>query len=110
MASMAELGVAERMRVAELAAEYMALAISLESSSPKAEYRRANMLSLQLAMVLPVHLYMKVAGAALNTAEHNPMSAAVAMREWTGAGAAELDAASDLAWHAPGLRDKAKPK
>lgn len=96
------LGSAERMRVAEMAAEYMALAASLSGSSSKAEYQRANSLSLLLAMILPGLLYMKVAGAAFGTPESNPMAAAVAMREWTGAAIGELDAA-DLAWHAPGI-------
>lgn len=110
MTSNTEMSVADRLRIAEMAAEYMALASSLEEDSPKTEYRRANMLSMHLAMVLPGHLYMKVAGAAFNTPENNPMVASVAMREWTGAEVGELDAASDLAWHAPGIGGKRKHK
>lgn len=46
-----------------LIAEYLALATTLETDAPAGDYRRANQLSYQLAMELPIDLWRAILAA-----------------------------------------------
>ena len=93
------------MTTTEKIAEYLALAPTLEVSSSKAEYRRANELAYELAMTLPADVYREIVWAITNPGErYNPLTACIKTREVI----MKLDGldANELAHHAPGIGKK----
>jgi hypothetical protein len=71
----------EKLDLAEMVAQYLVLAGSLDKSSPSEDYDRANELSLELAMLLPSHIYRAMVEAAAGpNARCNPATVAVMMR------------------------------
>lgn len=92
----------EKLDLAEMVAQYLVLAGSLDKTSPSEDYDRANELSLQLAMLLPSGIYRAMVEAAANpNARVNPATVAVMMRsELIAPLEGDLDAPS-IAFHAP---------
>lgn len=82
--------------------EYLELARNLKANSPASEYRRANMLSWELALCLPAELYRFVARALVHPSDRdNPLTVVAAMRNML-LGVDDLGAADILA-HAPNI-------
>ena len=90
-------------------AEYLALASHLRLDSPEADYRRANSLSLQLAMWLDEKLYKQIVLSIVNpTPNCNPGTVAISIRKaFLLENAGSLNE-SDIACHAPGIGNPKK--
>jgi hypothetical protein len=92
----------------EKIAEYLSLASSLEVSSPKSDYRRANQLSWELGMVLPATLYTQMVKAIADPSSGvNITTVVINARHWfTGRG--DGLTSDDIASHAPGIGKQTK--
>lgn len=87
----------------EKIAEYLAVATSLTKSSPFSDYRRANELSWELAMCLPVDVYCEIAAGLLHSSkEHNYLTALIKAREYFFESPSLLTP-DDIVQHAPGI-------
>jgi len=98
--------------IIEKIAEYLSLASTLELSIGKDLYRRANQLSLELAMFVSADLYRHIVRAVDSPSnECNPFTAAIAARTWLGVqGENGILTPNELAGHFPGAKDKMKGK
>ena len=93
----------EKLDLAEMVAQYLVLAGTLDKTSPLEDYDRANELSLELAMLLPTHIYRAMVEAAAHpSAKANPASVAIMMRSEFIAPEEGSLAADHVAFHAPG--------
>lgn len=95
----------EKLDIAEKVAQYLVLAGTLDKTSPHEDYERANELSLELAMLLPVAIYRSMVDAAVQpNAKVNPASVALMMRRLLASSAGEEDELQPMqvAVHAPG--------
>ena len=108
---MKDLPAREKLDLAEMVAQYLVLAGSLDKAAPLEDYDRANELSLELAMLLPTAIYRAMVEAAANPdGKVNPASVAVMMRrELLAPLEGELSAAQ-VVFHAPGAPEKPKGK
>ena len=93
----------EKLDLAEKVALYLVLVGTLDKTSPHEDYERANELSLELAMLLPSHLYRNMVEAATHPNNKiNPASVAIAMRsELIAPDEGDLQP-EQVAFHAPG--------
>ena len=100
---MKDLPAREKLDIAEKVAQYLVLAGTLDKTSPHEDYERANELSLELAMLLPVAIYRGMVDAATQpSAKVNPASVALMMRrELVGIEEGDLQPLQ-VAVHAPG--------
>ncbi|MES2693442.1 MAG: hypothetical protein V4773_08215 [Verrucomicrobiota bacterium] len=88
-------------------ADYLLVASQLKADSPEEQYRRANTLAWELAMVLPTDLYQSM-GRALSqpTPTHNLLSVVIEVRKLVlGEAAGDLKDTHVIA-HAPGIGGK----
>lgn len=85
-------------------ANYMALARTLDDSSPEADYRAANRLAWELAMWLPADTYRALGRAlAYPDKDSNPLALSIEVRKiLLGEGAGDLTQ-DDVIHHAPGI-------
>ena len=108
---MKDLPAREKLDIAEKVAQYLVLAGTLDKTSPHEDFERANELSLELSMLLPLAVYRSMVEAATQpSAKVNPASVALAMRR-------ELFAFDDgeapslqIAVHAPGGGERTRGK
>jgi hypothetical protein len=109
--AMKDLPAREKLDLAEMVAQYLVLAGSLDKNSALEDYDRANELSLELAMLLPTSIYRAMVEAVAHPdGKVNPASVAIMMRrELLAPLEGELSAAQ-VALHAPGVPDKPKSK
>ena len=100
---MKDLPAREKLDLAEMVAQYLVLAGTLDKTSPLEDYDRANELSLELAMLLPSSIYRAMVDAVANPdGKCNPASVAVMMRrELLAPLEGDLQAAQ-VVFHAPG--------
>lgn len=93
----------EKLDLAEMVAQYLVLAGTLDKTSPHEDFDRANELSLELAMLLPAGIYRSMAEAAAQPGPRtNPATVALLMRkELLGIEEGDLQAAQ-VAFHVPG--------
>lgn len=91
-----------RVRLASRIAEYLALARTLDAKDSVQEYRAANALAWELAMLLPTDIYrMLVAVLVASDPKINAHTFAIHVRKWLlGADAGDLSA-KELPHHAP---------
>lgn len=90
--------------LAAAVAEYMSLARDLRKESSIAEYRRANALAWQLAMILPADIYTSIGLALAQPDEKcNPLTVAIQVRKWLLDADAGALTAKNLLHHAPGI-------
>ena len=88
-------------------AEYLALALFLEESSSKDDYRKANQLSWELAMWLPEDIYTNVVYAVANSNnEVNAFSAVVKARKFILKDKAGNLDQKNIVFHYPGINKK----
>lgn len=93
----------EKLDLAEKVAQYLVLVGTLDKTSPPEDYDRANELSLELAMLLPTHVYRAMVEAAAHpSAKANPASVAIMMRSELIAPDEGTLQADHVAFHAPG--------
>ena len=88
--------------IIEKTAEYLATARTLAHNSPTASYLRANCLAMELALILPAHLYRSVILSipAPNEA-HYAWDALLEVRGYLHGGVVDLTR-SDAVYYAPG--------
>ena len=100
---MKDLPAREKLDLAEMVAQYLVLASTLDKSSALEDYDRANELSLELAMLLPSAIYRAMTEAAANPdGKINPASVAIMLRrELLAPLEGDLQPAQ-IAFHAPG--------
>jgi len=78
---MKDLPAREKLDLAEMVAQYLVLAGTLDKASPLEDFDRANELSLQLAMLLPTSIYRAMVEAVQHPdGKCNPASVAIMMR------------------------------
>lgn len=108
---MKDLPAREKLDLAEMVAQYLVLAGTLDKASPLEDFDRANELSLQLAMLLPTSIYKAMVDAAQHPdAKCNPATVAVLMRrELLAPLEGDLHAAN-VVFHAAGGGPVEKPK
>jgi hypothetical protein len=101
----------EKLDLAEMVAQYLVLAGTLDKTSPLEDHDRANELSLQLAMLLPTAIYRAMVEAIAHPdAKCNPATVAIMMRrELLSPLEGDLQA-SQVVFHAPGAGVVEKPK
>ncbi len=100
---MKDLPAREKLDIAEKVAQYLVLAGTLDKTSPHEDYERANELSLELAMLLPLAIYRSMVEAAtMPGAKVNPASVAMMMRRELVGADDEAAPALQIAVHAPG--------
>jgi len=101
----------EKLDLAEMVAQYLVLAGTLDKTSPMEDYDRANELSLELAMLLPSAIYRAMVEAVGHPdGKVNPAAVAIMMRrELLAPLEGDLQAAQ-IVFHAPGALDKPKGK
>jgi len=88
-------------------AEYLALARRLKESSPEPDYERANQLSWELSMWLPVEIYKKMTQAITKPNQDvNELSVAISVRKLLLGDKAGNLGPGDIAHHAPGIGKK----
>jgi len=100
---MKDLPAREKLDLAEMVAQYLVLASTLDKTSPLEDYDRANELSLELSMLLPSAIYRAMVEAVSSPdAKCNPASVAMMMRrELLAPLEGDLQAAQ-VVFHAPG--------
>ena len=108
---MKDLPAREKLDLAEMVAQYLVLAGTLDKTSPLEDYDRANELSLELAMLLPSAIYRAMVEAVSNPdGKLNPASVAIMMRRELLAPLEGDLQALQIAFHAPGGVEKPKGK
>ena len=108
---MKDLPAREKLDLAEMVAQYLVLAGTLDKTSPLEDYDRANELSLQLAMLLPTSIYRAMVEAVQHPdAKCNPGTVAIMMRRELLAPLEGDLQGSQVVFHAPGAGVVEKPK
>jgi hypothetical protein len=109
---MKDLPAREKLDLAEMVAQYLVLAGTLDKTSALEDYDRANELSLELAMLLPSAIYRAMVEAAANPdGKVNPASVAIMLRKELLAPLEGDLHAAQVVFHAPGVGNvPEKPK
>lgn len=94
----------ERAHLAGRIAEYLALARTIGEKSSAQEYRAANALAWELAMLLPADLYRMLTQVIVaSDPKVNALTFTIHVRKWLlGDDAGDLDS-NQIAHHAPGI-------
>jgi hypothetical protein len=101
----------EKLDLAQMVAEYLVLAGTLDKGSPHDDYDRANELSLELAMLLPSRIYRGMIEAGSHPGEKvNPATVALMMRkELIALDEGDLSP-GEVAFHSPRIADRPQGK
>ncbi|WP_446008510.1 hypothetical protein [Candidatus Electrothrix sp.] len=88
-------------------AEYLALARSLKEDSPGSDFRKANQMSWELAMWLPVDIYREMVKAITSPSEReNELTTVVSVRKLLLGEKAGNLTPENIGHHAPGIGKK----
>ncbi len=91
-------------------AEYLALATDLRDNDPTDNYRRANTLSMDLAMNLPEELYRALGQVLVSDKRVDVFKLVVRIRKWwMGVDAGDVST-NDIIYHAPNIGEERKKK
>jgi hypothetical protein len=98
---------AHKRAIAEKVAEYLSLAPTLKPSDSTHEYRRANQLAFELAILLPAEIYKSMAAALIKPTEaQNRLVVIIAVRAWLLDEPTEDFGPDNVLQHAPGIGRK----
>lgn len=94
----------EQLALASKVAKYLALSVTLREDSPKEDYRQANELCWELAMVLPSEVYKRmIKGIITRDASANELMTVIDVRKLVLGEAAGSLNSQDVAAHAPAI-------